>query len=235
MDYLELYNFIVHIVSKSMLIGFSKSENEHFPHSVKGTKMNGLRAWTSTISYAVRAVCFVHIVHTHIYEFTETRGESMLPTLAATNDYVHAIKKHKDGKGCQIGDCIVAVKPSDPDHRVCKRITGMPGDIILVDPSMRSNVYGTEPTVRSIEELDGSVEDYDENFDSFIKVPKGHVWVTGDNLSHSLDSRTYNALPMGLIRGKIVAANDFNEKFWGGSKGNFWAFRKIEKTYIDEE
>ncbi|GAV51783.1 hypothetical protein ZYGR_0AF02540 [Zygosaccharomyces rouxii] len=95
-----------------------------------------IQAWLKTGSYAIRAVCFVHIIHTYVYEFTETRGESMLPTLAASNDYVHAFKKYKDGKNCKMGDCIVAVKPSDPDHRVCKRITGMPGDVILVDPSM---------------------------------------------------------------------------------------------------
>lgn len=197
------------------------------------------RAWGKTFSYAIRAVCFVHIVHNHVYEFTETRGESMLPTLAATNDYVHALKKFRDGRGCQIGDCIVAVKPSDPNHRVCKRITGMPGDIILVDPSMKSKVFGsdtvTNDKIQIPHDLNRSSEDYDESFDSFIKVPQGHVWVTGDNLSHSLDSRTYNSLPMGLIKGKIVAANDFNEPFWGGSKGNFWGFRKIENIYVDEK
>lgn len=153
----------------------------------------------------------------------------MLPTLAASNDYVHAFKKYKDGKGCKMGDCIVAVKPSDPDHRVCKRITGMPGDVILVDPSVGMPVNSSN--------LPSEVEesDEDESFQTYVKVPKGHVWVTGDNLSHSLDSRTYNSLPMGLIRGKILAANDFNEPFWGGSKGNFWGFRKIENAYVKED
>lgn len=199
------------------------------------------KSWISTGSYALRAVCFVHIVHTYVYEFTETRGESMLPTLAATNDYVHAIKTYKDGKGCQIGDCIVAAKPSDPDHRVCKRITGMPGDIILVDPSVNSELLGSAnndkglPSKKQVSESGGELADDHEAFDSFIKVPEGHVWVTGDNLSHSLDSRTYNSLPMGLIKGKIVAANDFNEPFWGGSKGNIWGFRHIHNTYVEEE
>ncbi|CAR25784.1 hypothetical protein ZYGR_0A03530 [Zygosaccharomyces rouxii] len=186
-----------------------------------------IQAWLKTGSYAVRAVCFVHIIHTYVYEFTETRGESMLPTLAASNDYVHAFKKYKDGKNCKMGDCIVAVKPSDPDHRVCKRITGMPGDVILVDPSMGTQLDRLPSDVDEIDE--------DENFNTYIKVPKGHVWVTGDNLSHSLDSRTYNSLPMGLIRGKIVAANDFNQPFWSGSKGNFWGFRKIGNSFVNED
>ncbi|SCV05077.1 LANO_0G17964g1_1 [Lachancea nothofagi CBS 11611] len=171
--------------------------------------------WLKSGSFALRSFCLIHIIHSQFYEFTETRGESMLPTLAADNDYVHALKTYRDGKGCQIGDCIVAVKPTDPYQRVCKRITGMPGDVILVDPSAKKG-----------SSLDGSA------FDSFIRVPPGHVWVTGDNLSHSLDSRTYNSLPMGLIKGKIVAANDFNKPIW--RNGVLLGFRTIDNTYVDE-
>ncbi|AET40341.1 endopeptidase catalytic subunit IMP1 Ecym_5605 [Eremothecium cymbalariae DBVPG len=188
-----------------------------------------LSSWLRTASYTVRVVCLIHIINLHFYEFTETRGESMVPTLAATNDYVHALKKYRNGKGVKIGDCIVAVKPTDPDQRVCKRITGMPGDIILVDPSMGSKQNN------QVDELDSdAVQQMEEHFNSYLKVPEGHVWVTGDNLSHSLDSRSYNSLPMGLIKGKIVAANDFNEPFWGGTRGKFWGFRCIENSYIKE-
>lgn len=158
----------------------------------------------------------LHITHTYLYEFTETKGESMLPTLSSSNDYVHVLKKYRNGTGCQMGDCIVAVKPTDPSHRVCKRITGMPGDIILVDPS--------------------HLEDGPARFEQFIQVPKGHVWVTGDNLSHSLDSRSYNVLPMALIKGKIIAANDFTEPMRGNGEKRFgmFGFRWIKNTYLND-
>ncbi|SCU89943.1 LADA_0F00738g1_1 [Lachancea dasiensis] len=175
-----------------------------------------LDLWLKTGSFALRSFCLIHIVHSHFYEFTETRGESMLPTLGATSDYVHALKRYREGRGCEIGDCIVAVKPTDPYQRVCKRITGMPGDIILVDPSSKDDVSNPE-----------------QAFDSFIRVPQGHVWVTGDNLSQSLDSRTYNSLPMALIKGKIVAANDFNKPLW--KDGEVFGFRRIKNTYVDED
>lgn len=165
-------------------------------------------SWLKISSYVVRTVCLVHISHAHFYEFTETRGESMLPTLNSVNDYVHVLKWYKDGRDLSIGDCIVAMKPTDPQSRVCKRITGMEGDLILVDPSQN---------------------DDEEAFDTFIKVPKGHVWVTGDNLSHSLDSRTYNSIPIGLIKGKIVAANDFNKPL-----STLWGFRYITNNFVDE-
>lgn len=182
-----------------------------------GTMSENLKFVWKVFSYALRGGCALHVVQSHFYEFTETRGESMLPTLAANGDFVHSLKKYRLGRGIQNGDCIVALKPTDPDQRVCKRITGMPGDVILIDPSMEDK------------------HDPSASFNKYIKVPKGHVWVTGDNLAHSLDSRTYNSLPLALIKGKIVAANDFNEPFWGGSKGNFWGFRFIENNYVDED
>ncbi|CCH44674.1 Mitochondrial inner membrane protease subunit 1 [Wickerhamomyces ciferrii] len=187
--------------------------------------MEKAKFFGKVFSYVLRGGCAVHVLQSHFYEFTETRGESMLPTLAASNDYVYTSKRYKLGRGVEIGDCIVALKPTDPDQRVCKRITGMPGDIILIDPSMENK------------KDDKSKFDVDnkESFNKFIKVPEGHCWVTGDNLAHSLDSRTYNSLPLGLIKGKIIAANDFNQPFWGGERGNFWGFRKVSNNYIDDE
>ncbi|NXV40094.1 IMP1L protease, partial [Rissa tridactyla] len=48
---------------------------------------------------------------------------------------------------------------------------------------------------------------------SALIVPKGHVWLEGDNLRNSTDSRCYGPVPYGLIRGricfKIWPLNDF--------------------------
>jgi mitochondrial inner membrane protease subunit 1 len=38
-----------------------------------------------------------------------------------------------------------------------------------------------------------------------IKVPRGHVWLTGDNLANSIDSRDYGAVPEATLRGRILA------------------------------
>ena len=35
-----------------------------------------------------------------------------------------------------------------------------------------------------------------------VKVPPGHVWVEGDNLAHSRDSRFFGPIPMALITGR---------------------------------
>lgn len=179
---------------------------------------------SKVVSWSVRAGCVAHLASEYLFEFTETRGESMLPTLQARHDFVLARKTHRLGRDLEMGDIIVAIKPSDPDHRVCKRISGMPGDVILVDPTSSSTVTNSVSTC-----------DQNDGFNKFVTVPEGHVWVTGDNLSHSLDSRSYMWLPMALIKGKVIAAasldkglRDENGKFW------FYNFRRITNNFIDE-
>lgn len=99
----------------------------------------------------------------------------------------------------------------------------MPGDIVLVDPSSSSEL--TNNTIERIKH---------DGFNKYIKVPEGHVWVTGDNLCHLLDSRSYSVLPMALIKGKIVAANSLNKGIIDDN-GNFnlWNFRWLTNTFHD--
>lgn len=182
------------------------------------TFFESLKFVGSTLSWTLRAGCIAHLIHENVYEFTETRGESMLPTLQNQHDYVHALKKYKYGRNLVMGDCIVAIKPSDPSHRICKRITGMPGDMILVDPSSSSELTNSP---NEIIQHDG--------YNKYIRIPEGHVWCTGDNLCHSLDSRSYGVVPMGLITGKIVAANSMSEGI-----STLYNFRWITNTLQDE-
>lgn len=35
-------------------------------------------------------------------------------------------------------------------------------------------------------------------------VPKGHVWLLGDNRANSTDSREFGAIPVGLIVGRVA-------------------------------
>jgi len=37
-----------------------------------------------------------------------------------------------------------------------------------------------------------------------MQVPKGHVWLQGDNLLHSRDSREYGPIPLALIKGRVM-------------------------------
>lgn len=173
-------------------------------------------------SLSIRTIAGLHLFTSTLFEISQTEGASMLPTVQASGDFCVVDKRYKNGNGIEMGDIIVARKPTQPESWVCKRITGMPGDVVIIDPS-RYNIerlkekYGieggnfgfkgegeTEFSSR-FKEIKLSKSGYDRSpFDQFIIVPDGHVWVTGDNLSDSVDSRTYSVLPMGLIGGKII-------------------------------
>uniref|UniRef100_A0A671DIH3 Peptidase S26 domain-containing protein n=1 Tax=Rhinolophus ferrumequinum TaxID=59479 RepID=A0A671DIH3_RHIFE len=45
--------------------------------------------------------------------------------------------------------------------------------------------------------------EYVDFFKSRSYVPTGHVWLEGDTLQNSTDSRYYGPIPYGLIRGRI--------------------------------
>lgn len=72
------------------------------------------------------------------------------------------------------GDIIIAKCPSNPKQQICKRVIGLPGETVKV------------------------------GFASYKSVPRGHVWLQGDNNSNSLDSRSYGPIPQGLIKSRAI-------------------------------
>ncbi len=105
----------------------------------------------------------------------------MIPTMANDGEIALELKwinVHKLARG----DLITYASPLDPSRPVCKRVLGLPGDVVCVDPT-GTYAPSTEHVV----------------------VPKNHLWVSGDNLAYSRDSRVYGPIPMGLVRGKLYA------------------------------
>jgi len=73
------------------------------------------------------------------------------------------------------GDIIIALSPDDRGRSIVKRIVGIDGDYIQHRKTKR-----------------------------IIRVPKGSVWVEGDNAENSRDSNDYGPLPVNLITGKAT-------------------------------
>ena len=105
----------------------------------------------------------------------------MVPTMAVTGEAALELKWINIDKLTR-GDLVTFISPLDPGRIVCKRITGLPGDVVCVDPT-GTYAPSTEHAV----------------------IPKNHIWVTGDNLAWSRDSRVYGPVPMGLLKGRLYA------------------------------
>jgi inner membrane protease subunit 1 len=116
----------------------------------------------------------------------QMNGASMLPTFSGdpSEIVVEEMLTHTlfPNNFLNRGNLITLESPISRGRLVCKRLIGMPGDIVCLDPT-------------------GQYADPSEH----IIVPKGHVWVCGDNLTASRDSRVYGPVPMALVKGKIVA------------------------------
>ena len=89
------------------------------------------------------------------------------------------------------GELIVAPAPYDRTREICKRVIGIEGDIICVDPT-------------------GERAPSDEH----VVVPKNHVWIMGDSAPWSYDSRDYGPLSISMIRGRIIAKVCFPWSIW---------------------
>ncbi|KJA26156.1 hypothetical protein HYPSUDRAFT_37036 [Hypholoma sublateritium FD-334 SS-4] len=108
----------------------------------------------------------------------------MLPTFATSGELVLEDRlslRHLRAPLVR-GDLLVVESPLCRGQMVCKRLIGLPGDVVCVDPTGR---------------LAPSAE--------HVTVPAGHVWIAGDNAAWSRDSREYGPVPMALVRGRIVA------------------------------
>ncbi|KAJ2834403.1 hypothetical protein GGI24_000408 [Coemansia furcata] len=127
---------------------------------------------------AVPTACFIHTVFDYAGEITPSFGPSMLPTLNMAGDMLMIERLPGWRKRLQVGDLVAFTTPYDPARRAVKRLLAEAGDTVCVDPKSKHP--------------------------SFVLVPKGHVWLQGDNFNNSTDSRVYGPIPLGLLHGRVT-------------------------------
>ncbi|EGX51349.1 hypothetical protein AOL_s00054g419 [Orbilia oligospora ATCC 24927] len=150
------------------------------------------RALTSLI-IGIKLLAFTHLVVSKVFIISQCEGPSMLPTLP-TSGSVIVNNLHSRGRCIKVGDLIAAHRPDDMDVMLLKRVIGMPGDYVVTDPMAAGS--GEETMM--------------------VKVPEGHCWIAGDNLSHSIDSRFYGPVPLALVMGKVVAQVAGGRRWFSG-------------------
>lgn len=164
------------------------------PAEPKEKKEGGIISLFVTI---VVALLIVQVVNTYFLQSYRVYGSSMYSTLQNSDRLI--ISKfgrtltrvgHKSYQPKR-ADVIVFVSPIDSNIQLIKRVIGLPGERVVVSNG-RITVYNQEhpegfnpddaPYGKNLPETSGNVD---------IKVPKGHIFVSGDNRegSNSLDSR----------------------------------------------
>ncbi|KAL5774051.1 hypothetical protein ACOSP7_011608 [Xanthoceras sorbifolium] len=127
-----------------------------------------------------KCFCCIHVVNTYFCSLVLGYGPSMLPTISSSSSLLLAERVSHRFNDVGPGDIVIVRSPEVPTKVVIKRVIGLEDDRVsyVVDPK---NSEKSETVV----------------------VPKGHIWVEGDNIYHSNDSRNFGAVPYGLLQGKV--------------------------------
>ncbi|XP_042027378.1 mitochondrial inner membrane protease subunit 1-like [Salvia splendens] len=125
-------------------------------------------------------ISLLHITDTYICSPALVYGPSMLPTLNFTGDVLLVDKLSPLLGKVGNGDVVLVRSPENPRKSLTKRIVGVEGDTVtFLADSGRGDQSNS------------------------VVVPKGHVWIQGDNIYASNDSRHFGPVPYGLVYGKV--------------------------------
>lgn len=147
------------------------------------------------------------------YDISKIEGSSMAPTLSPTYHATGAcdlvlFSKWKPLEDLRRGDVVQYMNPSKPDAFAVKRVIGLEGDTVILDPRRRP------PEVLP----DGTPEREAQGWDAWggkARVPQGHVWVEGDNVGRSRDSNYVGPISRSLIEGRAKRVVSWRDgRFW---------------------
>ncbi|BAM78891.1 similar to mitochondrial inner membrane protease IMP1 [Cyanidioschyzon merolae strain 10D] len=164
--------------------------------SLKGVAfflLKGVAELSKNATSLLKLASAVYFFQKNVGELMLCVGPSMLPTLSANGDVV--IMEHFTPRFRELKrkDIVVAVSPLNPNMSVCKRVTGLEGDKLVVGQATAEAVFQIHPEI--VERTE---------YGSFVRVPSGHVWLEGDNAINSTDSRQYGPVSVSLIRGRVL-------------------------------
>jgi len=119
-------------------------------------------------------------------------GESMMPTIH--NDDRVFVVPYRGGTTPSRGDVVVLKDVPGAQEMLIKRIVAIGGDRVMIENGdvIVNDKYRHKSTQRYVSEAYTQL------------VPDNYVFVMGDNEAHSLDSRTFGAIPVDRVVGKAL-------------------------------
>jgi signal peptidase I len=162
------------------------------------------------------ALVLALIIRTFVVQAFKIPSGSMEPTLEIgdhilVNKFIYGIKIPFTSinlfpwESPQRGDVMVFIYPLEPEKDFIKRVIGVAGDTVrIVNKKLYINgVEVSDPHAVYKEDtiLPGGDAQKRDNFGP-VTVPKGNLFVLGDNRDRSLDSRFWGFVPLEDVKGK---------------------------------
>ena len=164
-------------------------ENRHEKRREQSNKLDSIVAvFFSFISL------FLIIGRLFLFTPYQVSGLSMSPTLGDGDRVVVT-----EEESYKQGDIIVFESPVDKGVDYVKRVVGTEGDLVSINEGIVT-VNGEE--VYNQEEF-GKTDSFREEKKFDTLVPKGHLFVLGDNRENSMDSRIFGTISTDLVKGKM--------------------------------
>ena len=155
------------------------------------------------VSTVIMALLIVAVVFTFVFRIATVEGSYMNPTLENSDKIIitNLTSNYK------VGDIIVIHRTSDVP--LIKRIIAKEGDTVDID-FKKGQVKINGKVIEEDYIAEPTHLDFEDGFDYPVKVPKGHVFVMGDNRNASLDSRCGQVgfIDVNSIVGKAVLTGD---------------------------
>jgi signal peptidase I len=124
------------------------------------------------------------------------QGQSMEPTLH-NGEYILVEKVSYWFRSPERGDIVVFKFPENPSEDYIKRVIGLPGDHVLIQ---NAHVYVNGLALK--EPYVAAPPDYSGCTYCNVVVPRGDLFVLGDNRDNSSDSHEWGLLPRGNVIGR---------------------------------
>lgn len=148
----------------------------------------------------LRTVLFIVVV-TVLFDMAVPRslvdGRSMQPTFQDSErlivSRIHYLLEAPDR-----GDIVVfnSVDAFDPDVMLIKRVVGLPGDTVKIE---NDNVF-----INGVQISEPYINELCNCTDNETVLGEGEYFVMGDNRNNSRDSRSFGAVPIDHIVGRVV-------------------------------
>ena len=130
-------------------------------------------------------------------------SNSMFPTVVAGDWVVISPRRPGSEAPVERGDIVLFTFPFGGDGRAIKRVVAVAGDevrtagpdVVLVNGDIVSRAPSDH----------GAAEVGETSADAALRIPEGYVYILGDNVRSSLDSRSLGLLPQTEVLGKVAA------------------------------